>query len=431
MNGDLIIGAGALLGLVVAIFLHIPIPVAMAGVGLIASTMLTGNLTASLGLFADATIEVLSFSGYLAIPLFILMGGFAGLSGLSQDLFRLASAWLGWSKGGVALATVGTCAGFGAICGSSTATTATMVKLALPELKKRQYDDTLSAGVIIGGGTLGSIIPPSMVMMIYAFQAEVSVRDLFVGAFIPALIAILFCLLAVKIYIYRYPESAPPPEKSAFSEKIRSLLGAWGIILIAILMTVGIYSGWVSVEESACLGLLIALGFAYFRGHLTWKRFKTELINGACSIGMVYLILIGAKIFAVTMTQSGLAQWFIAWVLNLGLSDLAIIFTLVFIFLILGTVFDNLAAMILTLPFILPIIVELGYDKVWWGIINVMIVEVGLISPPVGISIFVFQGMNPQVPLKALWKGVTPFVLAGVARIILLIFVPSLATILL
>lgn len=427
----MMIGALALLFMVVAIFLHVPVAVAMAVVGLITTCLLTGNVAGGLSLFADATVETLSYSGFMIIPLFILMGGFAGISGLSRDLFRLSAAWLGWAKGGVALATVGTCAGFGAICGSSVATTATMVHMALPELQKRRYSHELASGVIIGGSTLGSIIPPSMVMVIYAIQAEQSVRDLFVAALLPGLIAVLFCLIAVRVYVALYPDSAPETEHSTWREKGRATIAAWGVIVIGLLMTVGIYSGIVTVDEAAALGLLLTLGFAAFRGELSRKRLMRELVDAAGNIGMVYLILIGAKIFANAMTQSGLAQGFVGWVLGLGLAPVAVIFALVLAYILLGAIFDALAAMILTLPFVLPIILQLGYDPVWWGIINVMIIEVGMITPPVGINIFVFHGMRPAIALGALYRGTVPFVIAGIARIVLLILVPSLATFLL
>ena len=427
----MMIGALALLLLIILIFLHVPVAVAMAVVGLTATCLLTGNIQGGLSLFADSAVESLSYSGFMIIPLFILMGGFAGISGLSRDLFRLSAAWLGWAKGGVGLATIGTCAGFGAICGSSVATTATMVNMALPELQKRHYNDVLSSGVIVGGSTLGSIIPPSMIMVIYAIQAEQSVRDLFVAALLPGLIAVLFCLIAVRAYVSMNPESAPETEHSDLGEKIRATAAAWGVILIGLLMTVGIYAGIVTVDEAAALGLLLTLGFAFFRRQLTWKKLIRELIDGAGNIAMVYFILIGAKIFSHAMTESGLAQGFVQWVLGLGLPPLAIVFVLVLGYIALGAVFDALAAMILTLPFVLPIILQLGYDPVWWGILNVMIIEVGMISPPVGINIFVFHGMRPEIPLGAVYRGTVPFVIAGLARIALLIFFPAIATVLL
>lgn len=425
------IGIIALIGLIIAIFLHVPVAIAMAVVGLLATCALTGNVQAGLGLFADATTETLSYAGYMIIPLFVLMGGFAGISGLSKDLFRLSAAWLGWTRGGVALATIGTCAGFGSICGSSVATTATMVNMALPELQKRRYSDVLTSGVIIGGSTLGSIIPPSMIMVVYAIQAEVSVRDLFVGALLPALMAVLFCLIAVKVYVWMHPDSAPEVERSTWKEKFLATVSAWGVVLIGFLMTIGIYAGIVTVDEAAALGLLLTLGFAFFRRQLTWKKLMRELVDAAGNIGMVYFILIGAKIFANAMTQSGLAQSFVSWVLGLGLAPLAIIFTLVITYLLLGAIFDAMAAMILTLPFVLPIILQLGYDPVWWGIVNVMIIEVGMISPPVGINIFVFHGMRPEIPLVRLWRGTVPFVIAGLARIVILLLIPSMVTIVL
>ncbi|MBS9780997.1 MAG: TRAP transporter large permease [Gammaproteobacteria bacterium] len=422
------IGILALVLLVVAIFLYVPVAIAMAGVGLLASCLLTGNINGGLSIFADATVETLSYKGFMIIPLFILMGGFAGVSGLSRDLYRLSTAWLGWAKGGVALASIGTCAGFGAICGSSVATTATMVNMALPEMQKRNYANSLSAGVIIGGSTLGSIIPPSMIMVIYAIQAEQAVRDLFVGALVPGLIAVLFCLIAVRVFIWMNPDSAPEVEKTTWKEKFYATISAWGVVLIGALMTVGLYKGIVTVDEAAALGMLLTLGFAVFRRKLTKENIVSTLISAAGNVGMVYFILIGAKIFSNAMTQSGVAQAFVAWILGLGLAPLAIIFLLVIAYVAMGAIFDAMAAMILTLPFVLPIISELGYSLVWWGIVNVMIIEVGMITPPVGINMFVFHGMRPEIPLSDLYKGVVPFVVAGLARIALVILFPVTVT---
>ncbi len=422
------IGILALILLIVAIFLHVPVAIAMAGVGLLATCLLTGNISGGLSLFADSTVETLSYSGFMIIPLFVLMGGFAGVSGLSRDLYRLSAAWLGWAKGGVALSTIGTCAGFGAICGSSVATTATMVNMALPEMQKRRYANALSAGVIIGGSTLGSIIPPSMMMVIYAIQAQQSIKDLFVGALFPGLIAVLFCLIAVRVFIWLHPDAAPEVEQTSMKEKLYATLAAWGVVLIGALMTVGIYKGIVTVDEAAALGLLLTLGFAISRKQLTREKLISTLIDAAGNVGMVYLILIGAKIFSIAITQSGVAQTFVTWILSLGLAPLAIIFLLVIAYIAMGAIFDAMAAMILTLPFVLPIISELGYSLVWWGIVNVMIIEVGMITPPVGINMFVFHGMRPEIPLSDLYKGVVPFVIAGLARIVLVILLPVTVT---
>ncbi|MDP8162506.1 TRAP transporter large permease [Pasteurella skyensis] len=422
------IGILALILLIIAIFLHVPVAIAMAGVGLLATCLLTGNINGGLSLFADATVETLSYSGFMIIPLFILMGGFAGISGLSRDLYRLSSSWLGWAKGGVALSTIGTCAGFGAICGSSVATTATMVNMALPEMQKRHYSNDLSAGVIIGGSTLGSIIPPSMIMVIYAIQAQQSVKDLFVGALFPGFIAVIFCLIAVRVFIWFKPESAPEVEITSMKDKLYATVSAWGVMLIGLLMTIGIYKGIVTVDEAAALGLLLTLGFAIFRKQLTKEKLISTLIDSAGNVGMVYLILIGAKIFSIAMTQSGVAQAFVSWILSLGLAPLAIIFLLVIAYIAMGAIFDAMAAMILTLPFVLPIISELGYNLVWWGIVNVMIIEVGMITPPVGINMFVFHGMRPDVPLSDLYRGVVPFVIAGLVRIALVIIFPVTVT---
>ncbi|PIE46125.1 MAG: C4-dicarboxylate ABC transporter permease [Gammaproteobacteria bacterium] len=425
------IGVLALVLLVVAIFLHVPVAIAMSGVGLLAMSLLTGNVSGGLSLFADATVETLSYSGFMIIPLFILMGGFAGVSGLSRDLYRISAAWLGWAKGGVALSTIATCAGFGAICGSSVATTATMVNMALPEMQKRNYSNTLSAGVIIGGSTLGSIIPPSMIMVVYAIQAQQSVKDLFVGALFPGLIAVLFCLIAVRVFIWMHPDSAPEVENTSWTEKLKATVAAWGVVLIGALMTVGIYSGIVTVDEAAALGLLLTLGFALFRKKLTKANLISTLMDSAGNVGMVYLILIGAKIFANAMTQSGVAQAFVAWILSLGLAPLVIIFLLVIAYIAMGAIFDAMAAMILTLPFVLPIISEFGYSLVWWGIVNVMIIEVGMITPPVGINMFVFHGMRPNIAMGNLYRGVIPFVIAGLVRIAVVILFPVTVTYLL
>ncbi len=422
----LLVGILGLVFLLVAIMASVPIAAAMGLMGVLGSLFL-GTGASVFSLFGTATIQSLSSQDLIVIPLFILMGGFSIVAGMSNEIYRLAHAWFGHLKGGLAMTTVGTCALFGAICGSSVATTATMVQVALPEMRRRGYSDALIAGSIAGGGTLGSLIPPSVVMVVYAILTQQSVLDLFKAAVVPGVVAILLYFVAVRWFLWRNPMSADRLQPASWVERAQATGQARLTILVAVLMLGGIYSGIFTVNEGAAIGVVLIFGACLIRRRLTAENFTDTLRRAASNIAMIYLILIGAEIYKSFLTQTGIPAATVAWVGGLDMPPLVIVTIVVLLYLALGCVFDAMAAMILTMPFVFPLVVgQLGYDAVWWGIMNVMIIEIGMITPPVGINLFVLSGMRPDLKLRDIYRGITPFIVVDLIRIAIFMIFPGL-----
>ncbi|MFD1881881.1 TRAP transporter large permease [Paracoccus pacificus] len=420
------VGILGLIALLAIIMLGVPIAAAMAAVGVIGTLMMSPGASV-FSLFGTATVQALSSQDLIVIPLFILMGGFAIVAGLSSEIYRLAHAWIGHLKGGLALTTIAACAAFGAICGSSVATTATMVQVALPEMRRRGYSDALIAGSIAGGGTLGSLIPPSVIMVVYAILTQQNVLDLFRAAIIPGLVAVLLYFIAVRIFLLRNPGDGIPMPRAPWSERFAALGYARLTLAVAVVMLGGIYSGIFTVNEGAAVGVALVFATCLIRQRLTRANFADTLRRAAANIAMIYLILIGAEIYKSFLTLTGLPAATVAWVGGLDLPPIAIVAVVIVLYLALGCVFDAMAAMILTMPFVFPLVVgQLGYDPVWWGIMNVMIIEIGMITPPVGINLFVLAGMRPDLKLREIYRGITPFILVDLLRIVIFLLFPGL-----
>jgi tripartite ATP-independent transporter DctM subunit len=322
------------------------------------------------------------------------------------------------------VATIAACAGFGAVCGSSVATVGTMARIALPEMQRRGYAATLSTGSIASGATLGIIVPPSVIMVLYAILTEQFITALFVAAVVPAIIATLGYIAAILVYVRFNPEAGPAGERAAWAERRRALRDSWGVVVLAGIVSGGIYTGIFTVNEAAAVGAAAAVAFAWFRSKLTRATFFQNLKETAASTALIYVIIIGANIFTYFITLSHLPDALTQLIIASGLSSNMILFLLLIMYIILGSIFDTVAAMVITLPFVFPLIVSLGYDPVWWGIINIVVVELGMISPPFGINVFVMQGMARGVSLGTVYRGVMPFVIADVARLMLLAYVP-------
>jgi len=421
----LVIGILGLVGILVLIALHVPIGVAMAMAGLLSYSALQ-SLNIGVTLFGSQPASVISNLDIGVIPLFLLMGGFSSAAGLSADIYRLAFALVGHYRGGLAIATIGGCAGFGAVCGSSVATVATMTRVALPEMLERQYSAKLATGSIAAGGTLGMLIPPSIIMVLYGFLTEQFVIALFIAAIVPGIITVIFYSLAIFIYVRMHPEAGPSGSRLSWIERLAITGQAWGVLLLASLVLGGLYGGVFTVSEAAAVGAGTAFLFTVFRRKLTWQTLWTVLLDTAANTGMIYLLLMGASIFTFSITLSGLPEFMIGWITAFDLPPLFVIFGLLIMYLVLGSVFETIAAMIITLPFVFPLILELGYDPIWWGIINVMVIEIGLITPPIGLNVFVMHGMAKEVPLQAIFAGIVPFFLADLARLIILVIFPAL-----
>ncbi|CAM5313231.1 tripartite ATP-independent transporter DctM subunit [Aquamicrobium terrae] len=426
--GPIEIGVLGLVCLVAVIMLHVPVGVAMAAVGASGYLYMTGDLSGMFSLFGTETVNMLTNKDFAVVMSFLLMGGFAGAAGISADIYRVANAWIGHWKGGLAMATILGCAGFGAISGSSIATAATMTKIAMPEMEKRNYALSLCAGTLAAGGTLGSLIPPSIIMVIYAVQVQQFIIDLFLAAIVPGILSVVLFVLAIRIQLLIKPKLATAGERLNWPTRVKETKRSWAALAIIIIVMGGIYSGFFTVNEGAAVGLVLTLIFALARRSMDKKTFFETLYDSTGSIAMLYLIVIGANIFGYFVTLSHMPGALTQWVTDLNVPPIAVIFILIGMYIVLGCVFDALAGMVLTLPFVIPLVESLGYDLVWWGIVNVMVIEIGMITPPVGINVFVIKGLRPDIALGAIFRGITPFLIANVVALLLVVMFPQLAT---
>ena len=416
----------AILSMFVFILLHVPIGLAMAMVGVIGYGLMT-SFAASSSLLSVEGIANLSDLNLAVIPLFLLMGNFASAGGISTDMYNLAHALLGRYRGGLAMATVGGCGLFGAVCGSSFATTATFGQVALPEMLKRGYAPTIATGCIAGGGTLGSLVPPSIILVVYGIMAEQYILELFIAAIIPAALTILLYFLSVAIYVRIYPEAGPAGDRVNPSELFKIAVKSWGAIFLMVAIAGGIYGGVFTVTEAAALGAILAFLFAIFRGKITLKIFWQTLSDTAATTAMIYLIIIGANVLNYFIVLTHMPDLLATSIMNSGFPTFVILIILLLVYIILGSVFDTIAAMLITLPFVLPIILSMGFSPVWWGIVNVVVIEIGLITPPIGMNVFVLHGVARDYPLSTIFKGIMPFLFADIVRLALLVMFPVIS----
>lgn len=408
------------------IFLKVAIGAAlmMVGVGGIAVMIGWGP---ALGMISSQSASFFLSLDLVVIPMFLLMGNLAGYARLSDEIFDIADSWLGRFRGGHAYATIGGCAGFGAVCGSSIATVAVMTRVALPQMERRGYSQALSSGTVAGGSTLGVLIPPSIIMVLYAILTKQFVIDLFIAALIPAALAIALHFATIWAVVRFGGEKVPDRAPRQKGARLAALRRGWRAITLALTVSVGIYGGFFTVNEAAAVGVAMTLGFALTTPGFSWRALWPVLADTAAATGMIYLMIVGAAVFGTFMSLTGLPATTIAAIEAMDLAPLAVIFALLGVYLILGSVFDTIGAMVLTLPFVFPLVVGLGFDPIWWGIVNVMIIEIGLITPPIGMNVFVLQGMAPHIRLGTVFRGILPFVGADLLRILILVLVPGLS----
>jgi len=407
------------------ILLHVPLGVAMALVGVVGFAQVAGWAPA-LSLMASEPAAAMSNLDIAVIPLFMLMGSLATVGGLGTDIYEVSYAVIGHRRGGLATTTILASAGFGAVCGSGVATTATFSKVALPEMLKRQYSAELATGAVAAGGTLGIIVPPSGMMILYAVLTEQSVLALFTAAFIPAAIAIIFYIIAIQVQVMLNPAAAPQGERLPFKKRIAALRQGWGVAVLSIVVLGGIYSGIFTVHEAAAIGVVIAFMFALLRRRLGVREFLNVLGEASSATAMIYLMIFGATIFSYFISVTGGADFIVSGITSLDVAPLVVIGLLLLFYMFLGAFFDEVAAMVITLPFVIPVIQNLGYDLVWWGIINVVVIGIGMLTPPIGINVMLLSSMNPQIPLTTIYRGIFPFFCADVIRLALLTLVPAL-----
>ena len=409
----------------VLIALHVPVGVAMGIAGVVGFGLLAG-FGPALAMIASETSNNLASLDLATIPLFVLMGAFAGLAGLSEDLYRLAYAVVGHRRGGLAMATIGGCAGFGAVCGSSVATAATFGKASLPSMLSRGYAPGFAAGTVASGGTLGILIPPSSIMVIYAVLAQELIITLYIAALVPALIAVALHLTTIALYTRWRPADAPTGPKASGAERWRAVRESWQVIVLAVTVIGGMAAGVFTATESAAVGAVMAFVFAALRRSLTWPALKGALAGTASTAAMIYVLIIGASLFGYFAAVTQAPQALVAAVQASGIPVPVAVALLMLMFIVAGAVFDEVAAMVVTMPFVLPLVTSWGFDPVWWGVINVVIIELGMLIPPLGMNVFVVKGVAPQIPLGAIYRGVAPYVASNFARLALLLSFPAL-----
>jgi C4-dicarboxylate transporter DctM subunit len=408
--------------------LRIPIAISMGVVGFIGVAYLRDwNFAPAMAMVETKVYETGRNYTLSVVPLFILMGNLVTRAGMSQELFRAAYTFVGHLRGGLAMATVCACAGFGAICGSSIATAATMAKVAYPAMKELGYSDRLSTGAVAAGGTLGILIPPSTLMVIYGVMTETNIGKLFAAGVLPGILATFLLCLAVQWTVFRDPASGPRGEKCTWAQRLRAIEGVWGVALLFFVVMGGIYGGVFTATEGAGIGAFGALCFALARRALSWRTFLDALVESGRTTAMLFAILTGALMFAEFVNYTTMPDDLKRLVTTLNLSPIMVVTAICIIYVILGTAMEELSMILLTVPLFFPLIVHLGFDPIWFGILIVVVVEIGLISPPVGMNLFVLNALLPQVSTRVLFEGVLPFVVADVVRLGILIAFPAIS----
>ena len=404
----------ALLGFVILfglMLIRVPVGVALGIVGVGGFAAMTATDPA-LKLLSLVPIRALTDFTFGLIPMFILMGALANSSGMSRDLFAASNAWLGHRKGGLALSTVVACGGFAAICGSSVATAATMSKVALPEMRRFGYSNSLATGVIAAGGTLGILIPPSVVLAIYGIIAEQDIGKLFVAGFLPGILAVLMYMAAVRAAGVVKPEWVPTGQRRDWAERWASLRNVWPVALVFIFVLGGIYGGFFTPTEAATMGAAIVAIIAFASGRMNWRSFFSCVSDSLVTTGSLFLILIGAILFARFLTITQFPQNIADIMVGLQLGTYGTLALIILFYIVLGCFMDSLAIILITVPIFFPTVTQLGFDPIWFGVIVVMVTELGLITPPFGLNVFVIKAEAPDVALKTIYAGVTPFILA-------------------
>jgi tripartite ATP-independent transporter DctM subunit len=423
------VGIAGFAVLILLLFLRIPVGFVMAVVGFAGFAGLV-SWDAALGILARDTFSTFSSYNLTVIPLFVLMGQVAFHSGMSARLFNAAYKFLGHLPGGLAIATIGACAGFSAICGSTSATAATMASVALPEMKKYKYDPALATGVVAAGGSLGILIPPSTIFIIYGVMTEQSVGKLFAAGILPGILLSLLFVATVLIWTRLNPglcEKAPP---CSFTEKLKSLAGVIETFILFALVMGGLFAGVFTPTEAAAVGALGTIAIAIVAGTLSWKGFRAALGETTRISCMIFVIVAGATVFGHFLAVTTIPSEVGVWVSELPIPPWSVIGLIILTYLALGCLMDSLAMIMLTVPVFYPVVIALGYDPIWFGVIIVLVTEMGVITPPVGINVYVVGGVARDVPLDVIFRGAMKMLAAQLVTALLLIFIPQIALLL-
>ena len=423
---NLAIGLWGVIALLVVLFLRVPIGVSLALVGVCGYAAIDGWKKA-LAMMGAVPFELASAYSLSVVPLFSLMGAVASRAGMSRELFDAANAVFSGIRGALASATVGACAAFGAICGSSIATAATFSKVAIPEMRRYGYNDAVAAGSVAAAGTLGILIPPSVILAIYSLVAEQSLPKLFAAALIPGLLLAALYVAAVVIQARIRPEWTPLVPAMTMAERLRGARGMWKLVLLFFFAVVGIYLGWFSPTEGAAISAFAAVVIGFATRALTFGTLAEALLDTVYSSAMLFFIIVGAFMFSRFIVLTRLPNELVAWVGQMGLQPLSIVLLVVVLYVVLGTALEEVSTILITVPVILPLMASLGYDGIWFGIFVTVMATIGLISPPVGLTVFVIQAQNPDIPAAIIYRGTLPFLVADFVLVALLIAFPALA----
>ncbi|MEL6953913.1 MAG: TRAP transporter large permease [Pseudomonadota bacterium] len=438
-----LLGVLGLLTLLVLLLLRMPVAISMLTVGFVGTILANANQFLLLGMASDQawargwrvafsnlsgeTFEAASNYNLLVIPMFVLMGSLAGVSGMSNDLFVAAYRWMGHLRGGLASATIAACAGFAALSGSSLASAVTMGRVALPEMKRYQYSDSLATGSVAAGGTLGFLIPPSGGMIIYAVLTEQSIGRLFMAGIIPGIILTLLFIAAINFTVARNPAAGPRGERASSEDRRASLWNAAPILGVVLLTIGGMYTGFFTPVEASGVGAFFTFVVAFFRRSLSFETLKTVVSQTLNATATVFLIIIGAFVFIPFMSLTEVPAQAVTFLTSLPIGDLGVLLVIIGIYIILGMFLESMAMLVLTIPVVIPIAMGLNWDLIWFGIIVVIVLEMGMISPPVGINVFIVKSIAPDVPMGRIFSGIWPFWFAMALMIALLILFPQIA----
>ncbi|HRP76057.1 MAG TPA: TRAP transporter large permease [Rhodocyclaceae bacterium] len=417
---EALIGFAAMLALALA---RMPIAFAMGLVGVVGFAWKV-SWPAAFALAGSVTYETGLSYGLSIIPLFILMGNLVTRAGLSEELYTASYAFLGHRRGGLAMSTVVACGGFSAICGSSIATAATMAKVAIPPMRRFGYSDSLASGSVAAGGTLGILIPPSIILVIYGILTGQNIGKLFIAGILPGMLAILCYLGAVSATVYFDPKSGPPGERMAWPGRLRALRNVWGVLVLFVLVLGGIYGGVFTPTEAAGIGAGGAFVFAVMRKGWSWRLYREILVDSATTTAMIFSILIGALLFANFVNMTTMPTELIEFTDRFAATPLLVIVAICLIYVLLGCVLESMSMMLLTVPLFYPVVAHLGFDLIWFGIIVVVAIEISLITPPVGLNVFVLRSVLPDISTRTIFRGVLPFVAADVIRLSILVLFP-------
>jgi tripartite ATP-independent transporter DctM subunit len=421
-----ILGALGFGAVIVLIFLRIPVAIAMGLVGTVGFAYTNG--IQSLGFVLGKTAWDMVFPYDLSIvPLFIMMGVFAAHAGLSKSLYSFVAAFLGRLRGGLAIATIGACAIFGSVCGSAIATAATMGRVAMPEMRRLGYRDSLSSAAVAAGGTLGVMIPPSIMFALYGLMTEQSIGKLFISGILPGILGTVLYMATVWLITLRDPTLGPPGPRMTWAEKMQTVRDVWRVLLLFAIVLGGMYFGWFTPTEAAAVGAFGAVLLSWLGGHLTWKVTRDCMVETTTTSAMIFMILIGAGVFNFFLDATGLNDALTGYVEHLGLNRWVVIFLLMVMYIILGALMDEISMILLTVVPVFKLVTSLDFDPIWFGVMLVTVCEIGLIVPPVGMNLFVLQSVA-GLPLTTIVRGIAPFVTADVVRLLLLCFFPAIAT---